>query len=100
MLLDEWGLTHLDDMALLLASELVTNAVLHARATSILSARVDDGTLEVRVADPAAPFPELRHPQPEDEAGRGLMLVNTYADSWGIEPLANEGKAVWFKLTC
>jgi anti-sigma regulatory factor (Ser/Thr protein kinase) len=100
MLLDEWGLTHLDDRALLLASELVTNAVVHARETSILSVWVEAGALEVRVADPAAPFPRLRHPQPEDEAGRGLMLVNTFADSWGVEPSAREGKAVWFRLTC
>jgi anti-sigma regulatory factor (Ser/Thr protein kinase) len=98
MLLHEWGLTHLDDKALLLASELVTNAVLHAQATSTLSACVDDEALEIRVTDPDEALPERLQPEPDAEAGRGLMLVSTLADSWGVEPLQNGGKAIWFRL--
>ena len=98
VLLHEWGLTHLDDKALLFASELVTNAVLHAHAASTLIVCFDDEALEIRVTDPDDSLPERLQPDPDAEAGRGLMLVSTLADSWGVEPLENGGKAIWFRL--
>ena len=87
------------DAALLLTSELVSNAVLHGGGPVRLS--VDDGAARVRieVADAGQPLPGGRGSQrpDEDEGGRGLQLVEALASSWGsrAEP---GGKVVWFEL--
>jgi anti-sigma regulatory factor (Ser/Thr protein kinase) len=86
------------DDALLLASELVTNAVLHGRSEVGLEVTADDDRLRVSVHDENS-----RHPVPvsEDPAaldGRGLALVDALAEQWGVEDLPM-GKAVWFELS-
>jgi anti-sigma regulatory factor (Ser/Thr protein kinase) len=86
------------ETALLLTSELVTNAVIHGRSDVSLQVSVEDGVLRVDVADDNS-----RHPQPQPldaEAldGRGLQIVQLLAARWGVddEPL---GKRVWFELS-
>lgn len=92
---------HLDvdavEIALLLASELVTNAALHGRSELVVELTVDAAVVHVAVADENSRFPQ---PQPEDPDaldGRGMALVDALAARHGIEvrPL---GKAVWFEL--
>ncbi|GIJ59554.1 SpoIIE family protein phosphatase [Virgisporangium aurantiacum] len=82
----------------LLTSELVANAVLHARPPIELRLRRTANHVIVEVFD-AAPFlPRKLRPSPDDERGRGLQLVAMLADRWGTRPTPG-GKAVWCMFT-
>jgi len=94
------GLSHLEDTAVLLVSELVSNAVLHAHhGGSQLELRVaDTGTwlrIEVSDADPRPPQPHI--PAGLDESGFGFVLVEALAAKWGVDQAA-AGKTVWIEL--
>jgi anti-sigma regulatory factor (Ser/Thr protein kinase) len=86
----------------LLVTELVTNAVRHAGigpASSVgLEVTVGDDVISVAVTDPGPGFDaDVGVPDPLDEGGRGLFLVQQIANRWGVE---NEhGTRVWFELT-
>ena len=84
------------ERAMLLTSELVTNAVIHAATPLTLDLAVDDGVLHVRVedGDTGVPVPST---DSGPQGGYGLHIVELLADSWGTEPHAH-GKAVWFEL--
>ncbi len=87
--------------ALLLISELVTNAVLHGGPPILLAIECDGDLLRVRVRDgsPAVPVPRVAGP--DAEGGRGMTLVDLLTDTWGVVPVADEhgiGKQVWFEL--
>jgi hypothetical protein len=85
------------DDAVLLASELVTNAVLHARcAPSIELLRVD-ASVRCVVTDASRAEPRRRHYGAEAVTGRGLALVDAIAARWGSDP-EPLGKRVWFEL--
>jgi anti-sigma regulatory factor (Ser/Thr protein kinase) len=84
--------------ATLLVSELVTNAILHARTECRVEIDTDDGVVRIAVVD-ASPRPVLRRRHSiESGTGRGLMLVEQLARAWGIDQRGPE-KAVWFELT-
>lgn len=85
--------------ALLLVSELVTNAILHARTELHLGVIVDEGQALVCVADRAADSPELfpRERSQTRPGGRGLALVDELSDRWGTTRYSG-GKTVWFLL--
>jgi anti-sigma regulatory factor (Ser/Thr protein kinase) len=88
------------DTALLLASELVTNAILHARTPVELGIVVDGDTALVCVADRLAgggPLAPRGHSQVRS-GGRGLALVDDLSDRWGTETHTG-GKTVWFTLS-
>jgi anti-sigma regulatory factor (Ser/Thr protein kinase) len=87
----------LDD-ALLLISELVTNAVRHG-APPVTAEIECIGTsgMRVRVTDGSAQDVEAKHPDQWDESGRGLELVDLVSTEWGVEPHSS-GKVVWFAL--
>ena len=94
-----WGLSHLDDVACLLVTELVANAVVHAGTTSELTLAMRRGRLHVSLADDDPRPPELRHGPPLSTSGRGIALVDALADDWGWEPTGDgAGKTVWFDL--
>jgi serine/threonine-protein kinase RsbW len=84
----------------LLTSELVANALLHGPHSGTITVSTDDadGLFEVAVTDEGAGLPLLKHPAPTAEGGRGVMLVDMLAKSWGTRPLAGGGKAVWFTV--
>lgn len=92
-----WGLATLADTALLLASELLTNAVCHARGPLTLRVWYSARELGVEVVDGSTPRPRARLVDTAEEHGRGLMLVEALADAWGTRPDA-VGKTVWFTL--
>jgi anti-sigma regulatory factor (Ser/Thr protein kinase) len=95
--LSDWSCGHLADDAALLVSELVTNAVIHARSDVALRLWRTGSGIRVEIAD-RDPKPVVRRPaDPEALGGRGLYLVDTLARDWGVRP-AKPGKAVWFEL--
>ncbi len=85
--------------AALLTSELVTNALEHGTGDiDVLVSPISAG-LRVDVADTSSAEPVRRSPGLEDEGGRGLLIVESLATAWGIEPLPQGGgKSVWFVL--
>ncbi|MGW1891526.1 ATP-binding protein [Streptomyces sp. NPDC002004] len=97
-LLRHWGPPGRSEIAELLATELVTNALVHTDNDAVLTATVGPRTLRVEVRDFVARRPRLRVPVADDGThGRGLVLVQSLADAWGVR--AQEvGKVVWFEL--
>jgi len=123
-----WEMPELLIDATLLVSEVVTNAVLHGRGEVSLTLAVADGELEIGVTDedptrlpvrsgpgtpeglaaPAVPAELGAEPGPPwltdpsapmwAEGGRGLRLLDSLADDWGVARLAG-GKQVWFRLS-
>jgi anti-sigma regulatory factor (Ser/Thr protein kinase) len=87
----------LDD-ALLLVTEMVTNALLHGAAPLSLSLECGERDVEVRVRDGSAVLPRQRHPDVNEEGGRGMVLLAGVAKAWGVEASPNGGKEVWFRL--
>jgi serine phosphatase RsbU (regulator of sigma subunit) len=86
------------DIAALLASELVTNSVVHATGPLRVSVEaVEEGAVRVTVTDGSDVAPQLRDPGPEATSGRGILLVDRLARRWGADVTAS-GKAVWFEL--
>jgi anti-sigma regulatory factor (Ser/Thr protein kinase) len=83
-------------VAELLVSELITNAVLHARSTARLDIHLENRRIRVAVHDESTTIPQVRDAQ-TDDGGRGLLLVDALAACWGAAPTAT-GKYVWFEL--
>ncbi|MFE5028477.1 SpoIIE family protein phosphatase [Streptomyces sp. NPDC056656] len=101
--LQGWGFPDIIDDAVVLTSELVTNAVVHAGTSAeVLCLRTDDG-VRVEVADR---YPEREIPlqqaainmgSPDREGGRGLQLCAALATRWGVDYTPTH-KLVWFQL--
>ena len=90
------------DVALLLTSELVTNAVLYGAAPIRLQLHRQPGTVRIEVHDQGRPFspPAEAACSLTDEGGRGMPLLDALATSWGIHSSRNiAGKTLWFELT-
>lgn len=89
------------DAALLCASELVTNVVMHAGRPSVITLERTPGSLTVRVHQASGgPVPPRRAPHEAESlrvAGRGLALVDATAADWGTDS-TGEGASVWFRL--
>ena len=85
------------DAAVLLTSELATNAVLHARSDLTVVVTVSAGGVRVEVADENPRLPSPVFVSVDALSGRGLQLVQAVASSWGIET-HDSGKVVWFEL--
>ncbi|MFE9776027.1 ATP-binding protein [Streptomyces sp. NPDC005931] len=99
VVLRHWGLTpKTTEDAVLLVSELVGNAVRHTGARVFgLRLRRRRGWIRVEVRDPSRALPCLMPVQELDISGRGLFLVDTLADRWGVD-LLPRGKTTWFEM--
>jgi len=86
------------DTVVLLVSELVTNAVLHARSDVVL--RVEDlgSSARVEVGDSSPLRPRLHNFSVESATGRGMRLLDRLARRWGAVPRPEGGKVVWFEV--
>ncbi|AVZ76246.1 PAS sensor protein [Streptomyces lunaelactis] len=92
-----WGLAEVTETAELLVSELVTNAVRHARGRRAELRLVRAGSLLCEVADEDHTLPTLLDARPDGERGRGLRVVSSLAREWGTSR-TSDGKTVWFEL--
>ena len=79
---------------LIVVSELVTNAVLHAASAPEVVASFDDGRIRLEVHDSEFAPPIERTADGDDLGGWGLRFVRTMTDGWGWMPTAT-GKVVW-----
>lgn len=103
--LGDWGWTSTADAAnvqrvddvLLLVSEVVTNACLHAGGPRELVLRHADGHLRVEVSDGSHALPVRRPHAPSLPGGHGLMMLDRLAADWGSVPSA-AGKTVWLEV--
>ena len=85
------------DSALLCASELVTNAIVHGRSEVRLIVDASPHRMRIEVGDDSSRHPHL---QPADDGaldGRGLFIVDLLATRWGVRD-DELGKVVWFEL--
>lgn len=92
-----WGCPQHTDDARLLVSEILTNAVQHAQGPLVLHLRRTVTELAVEISDLSPHLPQPRLAAQDEESGRGLILVDTLADSWGVRP-DEHGKTTWFTL--
>ncbi|HEY1635391.1 MAG TPA: ATP-binding protein [Acidimicrobiales bacterium] len=95
--LQRWGDDDSTEVAALLTTELVTNAIVHARTDFSLRVTTNQDRLRVEVSDSSHDPPRLIPIQDDEEHGRGLHLVDALSVSWGVDWRA-DGKAVWFDL--
>ncbi len=88
------------ESALLLASEVVTNAVIHGDGmVHVAVSRLNGSALRVEVSDAGGGMPLVNGQRPDAESGRGMAMVELLSSRWGTDlgvgPL---GKTVWFEL--
>ncbi|MGW7301353.1 SpoIIE family protein phosphatase [Streptomyces sp. NPDC054829] len=100
-LLHDWECEEQVDSAVLLLSETLTNVLVHTDADALLLAEVHHGLgrrrMRVEVTDTSDDLPHRRSPGELASSGRGLMLIELLADTWGVDP-RGEGKSIWFEL--
>ncbi|MEV6010587.1 SpoIIE family protein phosphatase [Streptomyces sp. NPDC051976] len=100
-LMHDWAEPDQVDTAMLLASELLGNVLVHTDQAAALIATVSGEhgarTLRVEVADSGDELPHQRTPGELASSGRGLMLMDILSDECGVRP-ETEGKTVWFAL--
>ncbi|MEU9501429.1 SpoIIE family protein phosphatase [Streptomyces sp. NPDC048196] len=97
--LRSWGVTEEMDVALLVVSELVTNAIAHTQGEVRLDLTLAADRLRIAVND-ASPRAPVKPASVDWEAtgGRGLLLVEAMSASWGSVPLSG-GKQVWSEIS-
>ncbi|MFJ6937745.1 ATP-binding protein [Streptomyces sp. NPDC101132] len=97
-LLRPWGRADSADVAELLTTELVTNALVHTDQGAEVTASLAASRLRVEVRDHATRHPLPLVPAADDGThGRGLLLVEAMADAWGVST-RGRGKVVWFEI--
>jgi anti-sigma regulatory factor (Ser/Thr protein kinase) len=95
--LDGWDAAGFTDNAELILTELVTNAILHAKTEIVIRVDLGASALRLEVADRSPRQPVARHYSAEATTGRGLSLVDALAERWGVQPEV-DGKTVWAEL--
>ncbi|MCC0097020.1 SpoIIE family protein phosphatase [Streptomyces flavotricini] len=100
-LLHDWADAEQVDSAVLMVSEMVTNVLVHTDGDALLVAEAvgELGTrrLRIEVADASDELPHKRHPGEMASSGRGVLLMEMLADTWGVDP-RGEGKSIWFEM--
>jgi anti-sigma regulatory factor (Ser/Thr protein kinase) len=97
-LLREHGFGHELHDVMVMVSELATNAVKHAKGDFEVGASFDGARLRVEVVDSDPNVPQVHWVPAGATSGRGLLIVETLSDSWGVTALEGGGKSVWFEL--
>ena len=89
----------MEETAVLIVSELVTNAVRHARGTDVVEVdlHATRTCLRIEIQDSDRHWPQPRIPDGFEESGFGFLLVDALAAKWGVRETEG-GKAVWAEL--
>lgn len=96
--LARWQLEALTETAILLTSEVVTNAIVHAQSQIAVTITRDDyRTITVAVTDRSRIVPRLQHHVEDSATGRGLGILDSLASSWTVVS-EDVGKTVKFTL--
>jgi two-component sensor histidine kinase len=96
--LTAWGMDGLVDVAALVTTEVVTNAVLHARTSVRLTIRRDGARgISIAVRDGSQHRPQRRRTDADSTSGRGMELLDLLATSWSVD-VSDSGKTVLFSL--
>jgi hypothetical protein len=82
--------------AALLLTELVASGVRHAQSTMQIQLTVQRDVLRAEVRDSSALNPIPR--EPDENGGRGVLILNALASRWGVLGHPGAGKTVWFEL--
>jgi hypothetical protein len=93
-----WNLPMMTDDAVLIVSELVENAVRHARSKSLLRIELRPHGLSLAVRDDDPTPPQLATPDLNVPGHRGVRLVDQMSIAWGCTPSSDGGKIVWAVL--
>ena len=96
--LEDTGRTDLLEPALLLVSEIVTNALLHAGTEVDLAGHIEGDSVRLEVGDGSTHLPSRRRYAPTSGTGRGLLMLESMVDDWGVTR-REHGKVVWFRLS-
>ena len=99
VVLSAWRLAYMEETAVLIVSELVTNAVRHARGTDLVEVdlHATRTCLRIEIQDSDRHWPRPRIPGGFEESGFGFVLVDALAAKWGVRETTT-GKAVWAEL--
>ena len=94
-----WQLPDTQETAVLLLSELVMNAIQHARPTETIVVELEavKSCLRIEIANQDPRWPQPRTPDESAESGFGFLLLDALASRWGVRQTA-AGKAVWAEL--
>jgi anti-sigma regulatory factor (Ser/Thr protein kinase) len=96
--LQAWQMEALVDSAALLASEVITNAVLHARTPfTVTLERIGDDCVQIAVSDGSTFTPQRRQPTADSTNGRGIDLLDQLSAAWSVRT-TSAGKTVQFTL--
>jgi anti-sigma regulatory factor (Ser/Thr protein kinase) len=93
------ALTQRRDDALVVVSELTSNAVRHVRQPFRLDLALTATHLTVAVTDSSRQEPILRPTRRDAGDGRGVQLVNALSESWGVRLIHKNGKTVWSRIS-
>ena len=93
---EDWGISA--DEVVLVVGELAANSHRHAQTDFSVSIGYSDETVLVEVADASPDVPSVVVPSPDSRSGRGLVIVDRIARSWGTRPMSGGGKTVWVEL--
>lgn len=85
------------DAAVLMTSEVVTNALLHGQGEVRLAVGADQVLVRVEVGDEESDRPTPQATAADAESGRGMVIVDALAANWGVLEAA-PGKTVWFEV--
>jgi len=96
--LSDWMAPAYRDVAVLVVSELVANAALHARTEIGVRVELKPDCLRLSVSDGSPRVPVVRHYSEQSTTGRGLTLVTVLARDWGVDPNPDGGKTVWAEV--
>lgn len=88
-------LLYLVEAVRLVASELATDAMLHARTPFIVTLSELDGFVLLDIRDGSVSVPVRTRPQVGDRGGRGSMLVELLSHEWGVSTDGSGSKSVW-----
>ncbi|MFF3786338.1 ATP-binding protein [Streptomyces sp. NPDC001933] len=100
------GLAHIADDFALSAQEIMANAVVHGcrhcpEGPITVTVSCDGRRIRLSVEDPSDARPHLSNALDGATSGRGMLIVDAFADGWGVKSLSEgAGKTVWMEMAC